>query len=94
MRRIALIQAGKTSKTNLYAGTRPIVPPMAPVMIAAMTPAEYEVEVWDENARGPYPLSDRRPDLIGVSGLTPSAYRMNQLADEARALGILSLIHI
>lgn len=67
------------------------MPPMAPLMIAAMTPTDYGVEVWDENARGPYPLSERRPDLIGVSGLTPSAYRMNALADEARELGTSSV---
>ncbi len=91
MRRIALIQADKTSKTNVYAGARPIMPPLAPLMIAAMTPPEYQVEVWDENAKGPYPLSDQRPDLIGVSGLTPAAYRMNALADEARALGSVSV---
>mgnify|MGYP002153782952 CR=1 FL=1 len=76
----------------MYEGARPIVPPMAPLMIAAMTPEGYEVEVWDENARGPYPLGERRPDLIGVSGLTPSAYRMNALADEARQVGAVSVV--
>jgi radical SAM superfamily enzyme YgiQ (UPF0313 family) len=56
-------------------------PPLALAMVAAMTPAEWEVEVIDEVRE---PFRYREADLVGLTGTTNAAPRAYQIAAEYR----------
>lgn len=63
------------------------IPPLNLGYVAALTPPSWEIRIIDENLR----LEDGlpwRPDLVGLTALTPNAPRAYALAQQYRAAGI------
>ena len=54
--------------------------PLGLLTLAALTPAEWQVTVLDENVRLPAYDQLPRPDLVGVTAFTSQAHRAYQLA--------------
>jgi radical SAM superfamily enzyme YgiQ (UPF0313 family) len=75
-------------------GWNPFVPlPFA--TLAAMTPPEFEIEIWDEALRGSIDQNTRLGkefDLVGVTGFQHNLPRANQIAGIMRKRGILTAI--
>ena len=63
------------------------IPPLNLGYVAALTPPSWEVRIIDENLRLEDGLS-WRPDLVGLTALTPNAPRAYALAQHYRAAGI------
>ena len=74
---------------------RPLFPMLALPWLAALTPDDIQVEIFDE-AHGL--LTEKiEADLVGISGMTMHANRMYRLADDYRDMGIpvvLGGIHV
>ena len=71
-----------------------LCPPLAPAMLAALTPPGLDVSITDENVS----LIDfnSKPDLVGITVLTSTANRAYEIADIFRSLGtrvVLGGIH-
>ncbi|MGD2143570.1 MAG: radical SAM protein [Anaerolineae bacterium] len=62
------------------------IPPLSLAYIAALTPSNWTVRIIDENLRVESGV-DWRPDLVGITALTPSAPRAYALAARHRAQG-------
>jgi radical SAM superfamily enzyme YgiQ (UPF0313 family) len=62
------------------------VPPVTGIHLAALTPADHEVEVVHEQVR-PVPIDDT-PDLVAISFFSGFAERAYQVADAYRRLGV------
>ncbi len=62
------------------------VPPVTGIHLAAITPAEHEVEVIHEQVR-PVPV-DETPDLVALSFFSGFARNAYTIADRYRALGV------
>jgi radical SAM superfamily enzyme YgiQ (UPF0313 family) len=62
------------------------VPPVTGLHLAALTPAEHEVEVVHEQVR-PVPIDDT-PDLVALSFFSGFARHAYDVADRYRALGV------
>ncbi len=68
----------------------PVMPNLALLTLAAMTPGDIEVEIVDENIR---PVDyDGDWDLVGISGYANHRDRMRAIADEFRRRGTLVAI--
>ena len=62
--------------------------PLGLLVLAGLTPADWEVTVLDENA-GPVDYDSLpRPDLVGITAFTSQAPRAYQIATKMRASGI------
>lgn len=72
-KKLLLINPGNPT---LYSYT----PPLALGYVAAVTPSDWEIEIIDENTRG-YDYAAMHADLVGVSAMTPQAYRAYQIAE-------------
>jgi len=74
---------------------RGLMPPLDLATIAALTPPEVEVDIWDESIRG---LIDEKTDLgagydlIGVTGYMTQIPRAMALAEVSRRRGIPAVI--
>lgn len=66
-----------------------IIPPLGLATVAALTPADYDVTILDEQI-APIDLNIEC-DLIGITGYTVHKTRMFELADHFRAKGILTV---
>lgn len=65
---------------------RAVVPPLALLTVAALTPPEHDVRIIDEGVeRLP---ADLEADLVGITATTSAAPRAYQIADQLRARGI------
>jgi radical SAM superfamily enzyme YgiQ (UPF0313 family) len=60
-------------------------PSLSLAALAAVTPAEWEIALWDENIEPAFPASDA--DLVAITAMTPQAPRAYQLASRFRAAG-------
>ena len=58
------------------------------MVLARLTPPEWEVTILDENVKLPDYAALPRPDLVGITAFTSQAPRAYQLAAEFRRLGI------
>jgi radical SAM superfamily enzyme YgiQ (UPF0313 family) len=58
------------------------------MVLARLTPPEWEVTILDENVKLPDYAKLPRPDLVGITAFTSQAPRAYQLAAEFRRLGI------
>ncbi len=71
-RRILLIQAVDYDESML-SGFEPQLAPVSVATIAALTPASFDVDIWDENLDGPINPSTTLPsihyDIVGISTL-------------------------
>lgn len=62
--------------------------PLGLMVLAGLTPAEWDITIIDENVRVPDYTKMPRPDLIGLSSFTSQAPRAYELAAEFRSQGI------
>jgi len=71
-----------------------LAPPLNLATVAALTPPEIEVSITDENL---LPIDfDRAVDLVGITAVTPTAFRAYDIADAFRDRGrkvVLGGIH-
>ena len=60
-------------------------PSLSLAALAAITPAEWDIALWDENIEPAFPAGDA--DLVAITAMTPQAPRAYQLAARFRAAG-------
>ena len=59
--------------------------PLGLMVVAALTPSEWEITIFDENVRVPDYGAMPRPDLVGVTAFTSQANRAYEVAAEFRS---------
>lgn len=62
--------------------------PLGLATIAALTPPDWEVSIFDENVRAPDYADLPRPDLVGVTAFTSQANRAYEVAADFRGRGV------
>jgi radical SAM superfamily enzyme YgiQ (UPF0313 family) len=62
--------------------------PLGLMVLAGLTPADWEVVILDENVALPDYASLPTPDLVGITAFTSQANRAYQLAAQFKALGV------
>lgn len=62
--------------------------PLGLMVIAALTPPEWEISIIDENLGVPDYARLPKPDLVGITAFTSQAPRAYEIADELRARSI------
>jgi radical SAM superfamily enzyme YgiQ (UPF0313 family) len=62
--------------------------PLGLMVLAALTPADWEVVIFDENLGVPDYASLPRPDLVGITAFTSQANRAYQVAAQFKELGV------
>jgi radical SAM superfamily enzyme YgiQ (UPF0313 family) len=62
--------------------------PLGLLVLAGMTPPEWEITVIDENMCMPDYSAMPRPDLVGITAFTSQASRAYELANEFRSRGV------
>src|SRR5512136_2254120 len=60
-------------------------PSLSLAALAAVTPTEWEIALWDENIEPSVPACDS--DLVAITAMTPQAPRAYRLAARFRAAG-------
>jgi radical SAM superfamily enzyme YgiQ (UPF0313 family) len=78
-------------------GKHVLTPTLAMTSFAATTPANWQVEYWDENLLGGRPPFDPMPQVVGITVHLTFAQRAYELADWYRARGskiILGGLHV
>ncbi|MCX6349378.1 MAG: radical SAM protein [Candidatus Aureabacteria bacterium] len=74
----------KGSRWNRYR----VWKPLSLMVIAGLTPPEWEVSIVDENLDAPDYPSMPRPDLVGITAFTSQANRAYEVAAHFRRLGV------
>ena len=74
----------KESRWNRYR----VWKPLGLLVLAGLTPPEWEITVIDENLRTPDYSALPRPDLVGITAFTSQACRAYELAGEFRSRGV------
>ena len=74
----------KESRWNRYR----IWKPLGLLVLAGLTPGDWEITVIDENLRTPDYAAMPRPDLVGITAFTSQANRAYELAEEFRSRGV------
>ncbi|HPB32712.1 MAG TPA: radical SAM protein, partial [Candidatus Sumerlaeota bacterium] len=74
----------KESRWNRYR----VWKPLSLMVLAGLTPAEWDVSIVDENLGAPDYPSMPRPDLVGITAFTSQANRAYEVADHFRRLGV------
>jgi radical SAM superfamily enzyme YgiQ (UPF0313 family) len=62
--------------------------PLGLLVLAGLTPPEWEITVIDENLHTPDYSALPRPDLVGITAFTSQASRAYELAGEFRSRGV------
>jgi radical SAM superfamily enzyme YgiQ (UPF0313 family) len=62
--------------------------PLSLMVLAGLTPPEWEIKIVDENLGVPDYLSMPRPDLVGITAFTSQANRAYEVAAYFRRLGV------
>ena len=70
----------KESRWNRYR----LWQPLSLMVLAGLTPREWEIAIVDENLDVPHYTAMPRPDLVGITGFTSQANRAYELAAEFR----------
>jgi radical SAM superfamily enzyme YgiQ (UPF0313 family) len=76
-----------TNKKNYWNKYR-VWKPLGLLVLAGLTPPEWDITVIDENVDRPDYSQMARPDLVGVTAFTSQAPRAYELAAEFRGLGV------
>ena len=76
-----------TAKENRWNKYR-IWKPLSLLVLARVTPPEWEVTILDENLRRPDYVALPRPDLVGITAFTSQAPRAYEIAAHFRRLGV------
>jgi radical SAM superfamily enzyme YgiQ (UPF0313 family) len=81
-----LVSIGKVkeSRWNRYR----VWKPLSLMVLAGLTPPEWEISIVDENLGAPDYLTMPRPDLVGITAFTSQANRAYEVAAHFRRLGI------
>ncbi len=74
----------KESRWNRYR----VWKPLGVMVVAALTPPEWDVEIIDENVGVPDYDAMPRPDLVGITAFTSQASRAYEVAARFRAQGV------
>jgi radical SAM superfamily enzyme YgiQ (UPF0313 family) len=74
----------KESRWNHYR----VWKPLGLLVLAALTPREWEISVFDENIRVPDYGALPRPDLVGITAFTSQANRAYEVATEFRSRSV------
>ncbi|MCX6639036.1 MAG: radical SAM protein [bacterium] len=74
----------KESRWNRYR----VWKPLNLMVLAGLTPPEWEVEIVDENRGAPNYQAMPRPDLVGITAFTAQANRAYEIATHFRNLGV------
>jgi radical SAM superfamily enzyme YgiQ (UPF0313 family) len=74
----------KESRWNRYR----VWKPLGLMVLAGLTPAEWEVSIMDENLGVPDYAALPRPDLVGITAFTSQANRAYEVAAYFRRLGV------
>jgi len=74
----------KESRWNRYR----VWKPLGLMVIAGLTPPEWDVSIVDENLGAPDYASMSRPDLVGITAFTSQANRAYEVATHFRRLGV------
>ena len=62
--------------------------PLSLMVLAGLTPPEWEVSIVDENLGVPDYLAMSRPDLVGITAFTSQANRAYEIATHFRNIGV------
>ncbi|MFP4106453.1 MAG: B12-binding domain-containing radical SAM protein [Phycisphaerae bacterium] len=62
--------------------------PLGLLVLAGLTPAEWEITVFDENLGLPEYDALPRPDLVGITAFTSQASRAYEVAEMFRSMGV------
>ena len=63
--------------------------PLSLMVLAGLTPSEWEIQIIDENLGAPGYAALPRPDLVGITAFTSQANRAYEVAAHFRRLGAL-----
>ncbi|MEK7755745.1 MAG: radical SAM protein [Planctomycetota bacterium] len=74
----------KESRWNCYR----VWKPLSLMVLAGLTPPEWEISIVDENLGAPDYPSMPRPDLVGITAFTSQANRAYEVAAHFRRLGV------
>src|SRR4030042_1386388 len=74
----------KESRWNRYR----VWKPLGLMVLAGLTPAEWEISILDENLGAPDYRALPRPDLVGITAFTSQANRAYEVATHFRSLGV------
>jgi len=74
----------KESRWNRYR----VWKPLSLMVLAGLTPAEWEISIVDENLGVPEYSAMPRPDLVGITAFTSQANRAYEVADHFRRRGV------
>jgi radical SAM superfamily enzyme YgiQ (UPF0313 family) len=74
----------KESRWNRYR----VWKPLSLMVLAALTPPEWEISIVDENLGAPDYPDMSRPDLVGITAFTSQASRAYEVAAHFRRLGV------
>lgn len=74
----------KQSRWNRYR----VWKPLSLMVLAGLTPAEWDVSIVDENLGAPNYRAMPRPDLVGITAFTSQANRAYELSHYFRSLGV------
>ncbi|HUU27178.1 MAG TPA: radical SAM protein [archaeon] len=74
----------KESRWNRYR----VWKPLSLIVLAGLTPPEWEISIVDENLGVPDYLAMPRPDLVGITAFTSQANRAYEVAAQFRRLGV------
>lgn len=95
--RILLLNPFYPKDPNASFGKHVLTPTLALTSIAAATPADWEVAIWDENLLHGSPPADPLPQVVGISVHLTFAARAYELADWYRGRGcvvVLGGLHV
>ena len=81
---LANITKVKESHWHKYARWKPL----GLLIVAGLTPPEWDITVVDENLGVPDYTTMPRPDLVGITAFTSQADRAYKVADEFRSRGV------
>jgi len=74
----------KKSRWNRYR----VWKPLSLMVVAGLTPSEWEISIVDENLGAPDYRAMPRPDLVGITAFTSQANRAYEVAAHFRRLGV------
>jgi len=74
----------KESRWNRYR----VWKPLSLMVLAGLTPSEWEISIVDENLGAPDYSAMPRPDLVGITAFTSQANRAYEVAAHFRRLGV------
>jgi len=84
-RKLVLVNPVNPVRTGLTVNKGSRFPPISLGIVAALTPADWDVELVDENWE---PFAYREADLVGITAFTASANRAYKIAGTYRELGV------